>query len=93
MYFQRRDSAEHQNGGIEPWSNVCVFSAETVRNIRTGVIEPWSNVCVFSAETVWNIRTGGIEPWSNVCIFNQKKCAEDRMEISYGIFFELVYTG
>ena len=93
MCFQHRDSAEHQNGGIEPWSNVCIFNAETVRNIRTGGIEPWSNVCVFSAETVWNIRTGGIEPWSNVCIFNQKKRAEDRMEISYGFFFELVYTG
>lgn len=34
-----------------------------------------------------------IEPWSDVCIFNQKKHAEDRMEISYGFFFELVYTG
>ena len=71
MYFQRRDR----------------------RNIRTGGIEPWSNVCIFSAETVWNIRTGVIEPWSDVCIFNQKKHAEDRMEISYGFFFELVYTG
>ncbi len=71
MYFQRRDSAEHQNGGIEPWSNVCVFSAETVRNIRTEIIEPWSNVCIFT----------------------QKKRAEDRMEISYEFFFELVYTG
>ena len=71
MFFQRRDR----------------------RNIRTGVIEPWSNVCIFSAETVWNIRTGVIEPWSDVCIFNQKKHAEDRMEISYGFFFELVYTG
>lgn len=49
MCFQRRDSAEHQNGGIEPWSNVCVFT--------------------------------------------QKKRAEDRMEISYEFFFELVYTG
>ena len=27
-----------------------------------------------------------IEPWSDVCIFNQKKHAEDRMEISYGFF-------
>lgn len=34
-----------------------------------------------------------IETWSNVCIFTQKKRAEDRMEISYEFFFELVYTG
>ena len=57
------------------------------------VIETRSNVCIFNAETVRNIRTGVIEPWSTVCIFNQKKRAEDRMEISYGFFFELVYTG
>ena len=61
------------------------FQRRDRRNIRTGVIEPWSNVCIFSAETVWNIRTGVIEPWSDVCIFNQKKHAEDRMEISYNM--------
>ena len=57
------------------------------------VIETRINVCIFNAETVRDIRTGVIETGSNVCVFNQKKRAEDRMEISYGFFFELVYTG
>ena len=78
---------------IETRINVCIFNAETVRDIRTGVIETRRNVCIFSVETVRVSRTGVIETGSNVCIFNQKKRAEDRMEISYGFFFELVYTG
>ena len=57
------------------------------------VIETRINVCIFNAETVRDIRTGVIETGSNVCVFNQKKRAEYRMEISYGFFFELVYTG
>lgn len=50
-------------------------------------------MCFQRRDSVEHQNGGGIEPWSNVCIFNQKKRAEDRMEISYGFFFELVYTG